>query len=69
MSGALPADVVIVAAGSSSRMAGQDKLFAEVGGRPLLAWTLAAFDAAPEVGRIVVVTAADRVASPRRRRG
>lgn len=61
MSGALPADVVIVAAGSSSRMAGKDKLFADVGGRPLLAWTLAAFDAAPGVGRIVLVTAADRV--------
>ena len=37
-------------------MAGQDKLLAEVGGRPLLAWTLAAFEAAPDVGRIVVVT-------------
>ena len=63
MSGALPADVVIVAAGSSSRMAGQDKLFADVAGRPLLAWTLAAFDGAPSVGRIVVVTAPDRVPS------
>jgi 2-C-methyl-D-erythritol 4-phosphate cytidylyltransferase/2-C-methyl-D-erythritol 2,4-cyclodiphosphate synthase len=63
LSGALPADVVIVAAGSSSRMAGQDKLFAEVGGRPLLAWTVAAFETAPAVGRIVLVTASDRVAS------
>lgn len=63
MSGALPADVVVVAAGSSSRMAGQDKLFAEIDGRPLLAWTVAAFEAAPAVGRIVLVTAADRVES------
>ena len=44
-------------------MAGQDKVFAEVAGRPLLAWTLAAFEAAPDVGRIVVVTAAGRVES------
>jgi 2-C-methyl-D-erythritol 4-phosphate cytidylyltransferase/2-C-methyl-D-erythritol 2,4-cyclodiphosphate synthase len=63
LSGALPADVVIVAAGTSSRMAGQDKLFADVAGRPLLAWTMDAFDRAPEVGRIVVVTANDRVSA------
>ena len=39
--GSLRADVVVVAAGSSRRMAGTDKLMAEIGGRPLLAWTLA----------------------------
>ena len=33
-----------------------DKLAAEIGGRPLLAWTLAALAAAPEVEHIVVVT-------------
>lgn len=41
-------------------MGGEDKLAAEIDGRPLLAWTLAALAAAPEVERIVVVTAADR---------
>ena len=33
-------DVVVVAAGSSTRMAGVDKLQATLLGRPLLAWTL-----------------------------
>jgi 2-C-methyl-D-erythritol 4-phosphate cytidylyltransferase/2-C-methyl-D-erythritol 2,4-cyclodiphosphate synthase len=56
-------DVVVVAGGESSRMAGRDKLGAEVGGRPLLAWTLAAVAAAPVVDRIALATAADRAAS------
>jgi len=56
------ADVVIVAAGASSRMAGLDKLTASIGGRPLLAVTLAAFDANLPVGRIAVVAAPERVA-------
>jgi 2-C-methyl-D-erythritol 4-phosphate cytidylyltransferase/2-C-methyl-D-erythritol 2,4-cyclodiphosphate synthase len=43
-------------------MGGIDKLMAPVGGRPLLAWTLAAVAAAPVTGRVVLVTAADRVA-------
>ena len=42
------ADVIVVGAGRSTRMGGTDKLAAEIGGRPLLAWTLAALDAAPE---------------------
>ncbi len=56
------ADIVVVAAGTSRRMGGIDKLMAPVGGRPLLAWTLAALAAAPVAGRVVLVTAADRVA-------
>ncbi len=55
-------DVVVVAAGASTRMAGVDKVRAPVGGRPLLAWTIAALEAAPSVRRIVVVAAPDRVA-------
>jgi len=54
------ADTIVVAAGRSTRMAGEDKLAIEIGGRPLLAWTLAALAAAPAVRQIVVVTAADR---------
>ncbi len=42
-------------------MVGQDKLLAPIGGRPLIAWTLAALDRVPGVERIVVVTAPDRV--------
>ncbi|MEO8206035.1 MAG: 2-C-methyl-D-erythritol 4-phosphate cytidylyltransferase [Chthoniobacterales bacterium] len=51
---------VIVAAGSSQRM-GFDKLTAPVAGKPLLAHTLAAFQACPEVQRIVLVCAAERI--------
>jgi 2-C-methyl-D-erythritol 4-phosphate cytidylyltransferase/2-C-methyl-D-erythritol 2,4-cyclodiphosphate synthase len=54
-------DVVIVAAGSSSRMGGLDKLEAPLLGRPLLAWTVAAFASLPETRSIVVVTAPERV--------
>jgi len=54
-------DAVVVAAGLSTRMGGGDKLGLLVGGRPVLAWTLAALAAAPIVRRIVVVTAAGRV--------
>ncbi len=58
-------DAVVVAAGDSRRMAGRDKLAAPIGGRPLLAWTLERLASAPEVARIVVVTAADRLAAMR----
>ena len=43
-------------------MDGADKLAAEVGGRPLLAWTLAAMAASQVVDRLVVVTSPDRMA-------
>lgn len=48
-------DAVIVAAGSSTRF-GSNKLLADVAGRPLLGWTLAAFEEASSVERIIVVT-------------
>jgi 2-C-methyl-D-erythritol 4-phosphate cytidylyltransferase/2-C-methyl-D-erythritol 2,4-cyclodiphosphate synthase len=59
------ADAIVVAAGESRRMGGIDKLNAQVGGRPLLAWTIEAVAASPRVGRIVVVAAAARVAAIR----
>jgi 2-C-methyl-D-erythritol 4-phosphate cytidylyltransferase/2-C-methyl-D-erythritol 2,4-cyclodiphosphate synthase len=59
--GPVPCDAIVVAAGSSRRMGGRDKLAAEIEGRPLLAWTLEAIAAGPGVERIVIVTAADRV--------
>ncbi len=55
------ADAVIVAAGASSRMAGRDKIFTAIGGRPLIAWTVDAVAAAPAVRRVVLVVAADRL--------
>jgi len=55
------ADVIVVAAGSSTRMGGLDKLAALVGGRPLLAWTLDSLASSTSVARIVVVAAAARI--------
>ncbi|MEO5884962.1 MAG: 2-C-methyl-D-erythritol 4-phosphate cytidylyltransferase [Candidatus Limnocylindrales bacterium] len=54
------ADAIVVAAGASSRMGGVDKLAWSIAGRPLLAYTLAAFAAAPEVEAIVIVASAER---------
>lgn len=45
---------IIVAAGSSRRM-GFNKLTAELLGQPVLRWTLAAFDACPDVDDLLVV--------------
>jgi 2-C-methyl-D-erythritol 4-phosphate cytidylyltransferase/2-C-methyl-D-erythritol 2,4-cyclodiphosphate synthase len=55
------ADAIVVAAGSSTRMGGPDKLVAQIGGRPLLAWTLDALARSTSVARIVVVTAAAKI--------
>ena len=57
------ADAIVVAAGSSTRMGGTDKLSASVGGRPLLAWTLDALAGSSSVARIVVVAAPGRISS------
>ena len=57
------ADAIVVAAGSSSRMGGIDKLDAVVDGLPLLAHALRAIAAAPEVRRIVVVTTNERISA------
>ncbi len=53
-------DAVIVAAGSSTRFGETDKLAASLAGRPMLAWSLAAYAAAPSIEGLVVVTGADR---------
>jgi 2-C-methyl-D-erythritol 4-phosphate cytidylyltransferase/2-C-methyl-D-erythritol 2,4-cyclodiphosphate synthase len=55
------ADAIVVAAGSSARMGGPDKLAAQLGGRPLLAWTLDALAGSMSIARIVVVTTAAKV--------
>jgi 2-C-methyl-D-erythritol 4-phosphate cytidylyltransferase len=46
---------VIVAAGSSTRMGGADKLLLPLGGRPLLAHAVSVFAAHPRIERLVVV--------------
>ena len=50
-------DAVIVAAGSSTRFGAADKLFADLGGRPLIAWSIRALLTASEVGGILIVSA------------
>lgn len=53
--------VIVVAAGSGTRMGGLDKLFTEVAGRPLLAHAIAPFQECPAVDRIVLVVSAENV--------
>ncbi len=52
---------IIVAAGKSERMgAGTDKAFLSLGNRPVVAWSLIAFERCPEVDRIVLVVRKDQ---------
>jgi 2-C-methyl-D-erythritol 4-phosphate cytidylyltransferase len=46
---------IIVAAGAGVRMGGIDKLFADVGGIPLLARTISAFESCPLIDQIILV--------------
>ena len=50
---------ILVAAGRSTRM-GFDKLWADLGGRPVLAWSLSALAGCAVLDRLVVVTGEDR---------
>ncbi len=53
---------IIVAAGKSERMgAGTDKAFLSLGQKPVLAWSLLAFEHAPEVDGIVLVVRKDQL--------
>lgn len=51
--------VIIVAAGSSTRMKGINKQFMPVLGVPVIARTLMAFEACSDISKIIVVTARD----------
>jgi 2-C-methyl-D-erythritol 4-phosphate cytidylyltransferase len=53
------ASALVVAAGRSSRMGGVDKLFAELGGLPVLARTLLAFEACQQINHVTLVLALD----------
>lgn len=48
--------VIIVAAGSSSRMNGEDKQFLNIGGIPVIARTLLAFEKSSYISKIILVT-------------
>lgn len=52
---------IVVGAGRSERMHGVDKIFAELDGRPVLSYSLAAFSACRQVSVIVVVLNAGQV--------
>ncbi len=53
--------VVVVAAGSATRMEGIDKIMAPLGGQPLVLHALAPFQASELVDEIVIVTREDRM--------
>ena len=48
--------VIIVAAGSSTRMNGISKQFAKISGVPVIARTLLAFERSPYISKIILVT-------------
>ena len=52
---------VIVAAGNASRMGGIDKIMADLGGKPVIARTVAAFQECDAISEIVVVTREDLI--------
>ncbi len=52
---------IVAAAGSSERMEGEDKLFADLCGLPVLGWSLRALEASPNVHEIIVVTREDSI--------
>src|SRR5690348_15984369 len=52
---------IVVAAGSSRRMGGQDKLWLPVAGLPLLGHSLAALGGLSEIGQLVVVATAESI--------
>lgn len=58
--GSIP--VIIVAAGNSSRMKGQDKQMAELCGIPVIARTLRAFENCSYISEITVVTKQEKIA-------
>ena len=57
----MSAGAIVVAAGSSSRMGGVDKIMAPLCGRPLVAHSLDAFQGSPLVARVVLVVPPDGV--------
>jgi len=58
--------VAVLAAGSSRRMGGTDKLFAPLAGKPLLAYCLEAFEASPRVDAIAIAAAPSSMERARR---
>ncbi len=59
------AGAIVLAAGRSERMGGSDKLLQALGGRPVIAYSLACFAACAAVDAVVVVASASNEASVR----
>lgn len=59
--GPKPCAAVIVASGTASRMGGIDKVMADLGGKPVLQWTIEAFQRSAAICEIVVVTRQDLI--------
>lgn len=55
--------VIVVAAGSSTRMQGQNKQFSEINGIPVIAKTLLTFEKCPEIKNIILVVRAEDIFS------
>ena len=53
---------IIVAAGESRRMNGVDKLMAPLSGKPVLAWSIEAFQQNPRIDRIILVNSQNNLA-------
>ncbi len=52
---------VVAAAGSSRRMNGEDKLFIEIDGKPVILHSLLAMELSPDIDEIVVVTQSESI--------
>ncbi|MBI4330245.1 MAG: 2-C-methyl-D-erythritol 4-phosphate cytidylyltransferase [Chloroflexi bacterium] len=61
----LRAGAIIVAAGDSRRMAGTNKVFVPVAGKPVLSWVLETFQSCPGIAEIVMVLAGESVSRGR----
>ena len=56
-----PCSAVIAAAGSSQRMNGEDKLFIEINGTPVIVYSLTAFQNCDYINEIIVVTRSEHM--------
>ena len=67
--GKSPKTAAIILAGGSGERFGHEggKQLVEIAGRPILAWSVAAFDAVEDIGLIVVVCPSDRADEYRER--
>ena len=52
---------VIAAAGLSSRCEGEDKLLYDINGKPLIAYTIDAFERSKSINEIIIVTREDKI--------